>query len=358
MNSLTSSCAAAITGLALCLGNTAGALANPIDEEHLVGFQDIAFQAEHHEVPINGALFFPAEQNTGTISTVAENPVFQGQQVYSDAQPLAGQYPVVLMSHGLGGHWRTLAWLGKALAARGAIVILVDHPNSTARHFHIKPGLDHGTRVSDLLEAMEHVADTLNFHSAIDNTRLYATGFSYGGWTALSMAGVTGDLTGYAQHCAQAGALSSHCNDLNRAGFDLSELDEARWNASYKVEKITAVAAIDPGLLYGLSHKNVQDVDADVLLIGLGEGEQRLYATDFSEAGNGFLELLQGSHSASSHIDVSPANHYSALRQCKAMGAAILADEGDDPVCTDPSGADRAEIHDQIIHAIASSFNL
>ena len=55
---------------------------------------------------------------------------------------------------------------------------------------------------------------------------------------------------------------------------------------------------------------------------------------------------------------LSPATHFTAMPICKDKGAAILAEESDDPVCTDPSGTDRKTVHDQIIALIADKFNL
>ena len=42
----------------------------------------------------------------------------------------------------------------------------------------------------------------------------------------------------------------------------------------------------------------------------------------------------------------------------QAWGASILAEEGDDPVCTDPVGSDRAAVTAQILTAIADHFGL
>ncbi len=107
--------------------------------------------------------------------------------------------------------------------------------------------------------------------------------------------------------------------------------------------------AIDPGLLYGLQPSNVAGLVDNVLLIGLGEGQDRLLATDFSSEGNGFAALLPN---ATVH-DIAPANHFTTFLSCKPMGAEMLAEEGDDPVCTDPAGTDRDAVHAQVIEQMA-----
>lgn len=50
---------------------------------------------------------------------------------------------------------------------------------------------------------------------------------------------------------------------------------------------------------------------------------------------------------------MAPASHFSALLPCKPKGSAILAAEGDDPVCDDPPGTDRAALHKRIVDRIA-----
>jgi hypothetical protein len=89
-----------------------------------------------------------------------------------------------------------------------------------------------------------------------------------------------------------------------------------------------------------------------LLLIGLGAGADRLYATDTSAAGNNFESLVP-----SAKVEVlAPASHFTAMPICKPEGPAILAEEKDDAVCTDPAGSDRKDVHDKIIELIAKHF--
>ena len=91
-----------------------------------------------------------------------------------------------------------------------------------------------------------------------------------------------------------------------------------------------------------------------VLLIGLGNGESRLHATDTSETGSNFEALFPAGK-----VDrIVPATHFTALGLCKPEGAAILEDEKDDPVCTDPAGTDRRAVMNHIITAISKHFGL
>ena len=104
-------------------------------------------------------------------------------------------------------------------------------------------------------------------------------------------------------------------------------------------------------MLYGLKAKNVKGLVKNVLLIGLGTGSDRLFATDFSATGSDFETLLP----SAKIVSIAPAAHFSTLLTCKPAGADILKSEGDDPVCTDPLGTDRNAVHSQIIDAITNN---
>jgi predicted dienelactone hydrolase len=319
----------------------------------LAGYEQVTFPVPYQTAPVSGAIWYPMADG-GTTVSIGENGVFHGTTVQEGAALAAGPFPVVLVSHGLGGNIRTLSWLTAGLAARGAVVVSVDHPNSTTADFDLRAGLDHWTRVQDLQTALDKLESDPRFSGQLDMTRVMAAGFSYGGWTALSMGGVTGNLAGYAAHCDAVGAASSHCNDLAQGGIDLHSLNAASWDASYKDQRVTMVAAIDPALHYGLTAQHVGGLVSDVLMIGLGDGADRLLATDFSPKGSDFAALLP---QAKTQI-FAPANHFAALLPCKPMGAEILKEEGEDPVCDGPEGLDRAALHAEIIAAIAAQLGL
>ncbi|QPC86220.1 hypothetical protein GA830_05300 [Mesorhizobium sp. NBSH29] len=319
----------------------------------LAGYEPVTFPVAYQNEPVSGAIWYPSTGG-GTEVSIGENGVFYGTAVQEGGTIGEGPFPVILVSHGLGGNIRTLSWLTAGLAARGAVVVSVDHPNSTTSDFDLRAGLDHWTRVQDLQTALDKLEADPRFAGQLDLTRVMAAGFSYGGWTALSMGGVAGDLAGYAAHCDTVGRASSHCADLAEGGIDLHSLDAAAWDASYKDQRITMVAVIDPALHYGLAQQHVDSLVDDVLLIGLGDGDDRLLATDFSADGSDFAALLPGAR-----IDViAPANHFAALLPCKPMGAEILEEEGDDPVCDGPEGLDRVAVHEEIIAKIATQLGL
>jgi predicted dienelactone hydrolase len=332
------------------------ALAPPVLAEAArpaVSVAPLAVPAAHRNAPLEGTVFHPAGPG-GTPVRIGENAVFAGLDVLSGAPVRDGTHPLVVLSHGLGGHAGTLSWLAAGLAGRGAVVVAVNHPGSTVGDFDMHRAMDHGLRAKDLSTAIDAILADPDFGPRIDPGRIHAAGFSYGGWTALSVGGLRGDLAALAGHCAGAGESMSHCRDLRAGGVDLATLDPGAWDASYKDGRIRSMAAIDPALHHGLTAGDAADLVPDVLLVGLGTGDDRLPATDFGPGGSGFAAIMPGART----LVLSPATHFSALMACKPDGAAILEEEDDDPVCTDPAGAGRGVLHAAMVAAIAEAFDL
>ncbi|WP_372423565.1 alpha/beta hydrolase family protein [Salinarimonas chemoclinalis] len=325
---------------------------SPFDTSPL-GTAPFAAPAAHHDAPLVGDVFYPAGPG-GTPARIAENAVFVGLDARVGAAPAEGTHPVVLLSHGMGGHVRSLAWLAAGLAARGAIVVGVNHPGSTFGDFDHARALDHWTRAQDLSAALDALLADPTFGPRVDLGRVYAAGFSFGGFTALSIGGLRGDLAAYVAFCDGAAPDVAHCRELRAAGIDLSAREADLWDASYRDPRVVGVAAIDPGLHAGLGPAHAADLVETVVLIGLGAAGDRLIATDFTPEGSGFATAVP----QADVVMLAPADHFTALPVCKPEGPALLAEEGDDPVCTDPPGTDRAAVHAAIVAAIADGFGL
>lgn len=304
----------------------------------------------HHQTPTRVAIWYPGTEQ-GVPSLYADNPVFKGTLAHIDVPVALGQHPVVLFSHGMGGTDRTQAWLGAALAERGAITIMVNHPNSTWGDFDMSEGVAHWTRAQDMSAAFDAVLEMPAFSDNLDKARVMAAGFSYGGWTALSLGGVQGNHAGFVEACTTYPQMDA-CELLMSAGVNLPGIDPAAWNASQADTRVTHVAAIDPGFVWGLEQSDTADLVPSTLLIGFGGVDDRMLATDFDRSG---LRAALGDRTV---VQFNPAYHFSAMPICKPAGEAILAEDMDDPVCTDPVGSDRAAIHEGIIDLLAKELGL
>ena len=109
---------------------------------------------------------------------MGENAVFIGVPVIEGAAAAEGQHPVILLSHGLGGRIETNAWLSAGLAARGAIVLSVNHPKSTSSDFDLRQAWEHWTRARDLQGVLDWLLDEPHWMPRVDGTRVAAVGYS------------------------------------------------------------------------------------------------------------------------------------------------------------------------------------
>lgn len=337
----------------IAIGMSGVLLPSLANAENIAGYQSYEVQAPHHGGDVQGAIYYPANEG-GMAHNTGENAVFYGTPVMKDAPITEGEYPLVLLSHGLGGNIRSMGWLAAGLAQKGAIVVTVNHPNSSTFSFDMQVGLNHWTRAQDFSLVLDDILADAQFVSMIDQSNIVASGFSYGGWTALSLGGLTGDHTGYIEHCEDVTELSSHCADINRMGGDLAKIDADDWDRSYKDARVTKVVAVDPALHYGLDADNISELVPDVMMIALGEGEDRLLATNYDESGSNFRQYLPDAE----YRQIAPAYHFSFLPVCKPEGEKILKLENDDPVCSDPEGADRAKLHKAVISDMADFIGL
>ncbi|MEM9708633.1 MAG: hypothetical protein AAF871_07530 [Pseudomonadota bacterium] len=304
----------------------------------------------HHGATSRVAIWYPStSEHPPTL--YANNPVFEGVEAHLDATLSQGQHPVVLFSHGMGGTDRAQAWLASALAQRGVITVSVNHANSTWGDFDMSKGVAHWTRAQDMSAALDALVDMPSFSDGLDTSRIMAAGFSYGGWTALSLGGATGNHDGVVDACMTYTDMEA-CGLLLSDEVNMQGLDPEVWNASYADDRVTHVAAIDPGFVWGLESSDIANLVPETLVIGFGRGGERMLATDFDRSG---LTALLGDRRIE-RFDI--AYHFSAMPICTEAGEAILAEENDDPVCTDPEGSNREAIHASIIGMIAEELGL
>ncbi len=327
--------------------------ASPASADEAPGFMEREIQAPHHGRTMQVAVWYPAGE--GKTELFADNPVFHGGEVRRNAKPLSGKHPIVLLSHGMGGTYLSLNWLASGLAEKGAIVISVNHPNGWFKDRQVDKMFNHWTRVEDLQVALDNVLVDAELKDTVNRDRIYAAGFSFGGWTALSIGGATASPTGSLAYCKAAGDRSHNCTDLQTFGLSPANTGVPQWTASHKDARIKAVVALDPGLTWDMTANNVRNLEQkSLLVIGLGTGGDQHYATDTSAKGSNFDGLVP----LSKKLVIAPATHFTAMPICKPEGEAILAEEKDDPVCTDPAGTDRQAKHEQIIAAMAQHFKL
>ncbi len=144
-------------------------------------------------------LWYPAIASDAARSVYELFPgvAFAAATAQHEAPSRAGQFPLVLFSHGRTGMRISYAMACEALAARGAVVVSSDHPGDALVDWLLGTHADDRTnevnRVADahfLLHAVLGGADPVpvDVANAIDHDQVVLAGHSYGAFTAFATA--------------------------------------------------------------------------------------------------------------------------------------------------------------------------
>jgi dienelactone hydrolase len=129
------------------------------------------------------------------------------QDAVRDAEPAAGRFPLIVFSHGYGGHRRQSTFLCTHLASHGYVVAATDHFGNTIRDviehtLAARAGRPIPDFVEHLLDVARHrpvdaswlidrVLDGTagDLGAGVDDERIGIAGHSFGGWTTLATTG-------------------------------------------------------------------------------------------------------------------------------------------------------------------------
>lgn len=114
-------------------------------------------------------------------------------------------YPLVVFSHGFGTAAHTYAHLFEHYASYGFVVIAVEHHEMFNWEFTDLPkaSIDRPRDITRTLDYAETLtADSSSMAGMIDMEQVAVAGHSYGGYTALAVAGARFDLTAFNARCA------------------------------------------------------------------------------------------------------------------------------------------------------------
>ncbi|MEO8531718.1 MAG: hypothetical protein ABI459_10875 [Deltaproteobacteria bacterium] len=325
------------------------AQALPAGADSLPGYDRFDLRAAHRANPIAASIWYPAATPTYR-APIGDGPIFVPTFAFMGPAVAEGRHPLILLSHGSGGNADVLGWLSAGLVAQGAIVLAVNHPGSTSGDSSPRRSVDLAARAKDLSAALDSVLADPAFAPFIDTDKIAVVGFSLGGSTALNLAGLRFDGAAQDANCT-TGPDAADCGFFIRGGVRFA--DEPGFAADARDPRITAAVAIDPGFGGAVNADSLTAVTAGLTLINLGDVD-RLGAVDVGPNGNNLAARLSGA----GYVEIAPGSHFTFLGECKPAAQGMLAEEGDDPVCTDPEGVDRAEIHQRLIKAITSALGL
>lgn len=196
--------------LLLCLNALAATAATTAEAPYRVGYRVIDLVNLADGRPLSVAVWYPT-------AAMPAAHVYGGStrgQVAVDAAPLAaGPYPLLVFSHGYGGSGLGAVFLCETLAARGWIVAAPDHHDRYSA-VRIRGGQQtdfdrlalfrhaseiasstpadrprYAYRLDEMQAALDGMTASRDFGPLIDPARIAVGGHSFGGYTALGVAG-------------------------------------------------------------------------------------------------------------------------------------------------------------------------
>lgn len=326
-------------------------LTSPAAAKPLVGFDRFDVRAEHRSAPLAAGIWSPVGQPTYA-GQVGGNLIFNPVDAYIGAALPDEIMPLIVVSHGSGSSMDGTAWLAAGLAERGALVVVLNHPGTTSGDSSPRRTVRLSERAADLSSVLDHVLADPYFAERIDRDRVTALGFSLGGATVLGLAGQRLSPEAYVAYCNAMGDTAQDCLFLSKGGVDFDNLPD-EFSAEMADERFTSIVAVDPGFTYGATPESAHHINVPVQIVTLGDNFP-WRAVDVGSEGSGLIDLIPGVE----YTVIPDAHHFSFLPVCTESAPQLLMEEGEDPICDDPEGSERAQVHRASIKAISAFLGL
>jgi predicted dienelactone hydrolase len=318
--------------LLLCVLWAAPALAG-------TGMTEAVFKDARRGRTLKAHVWYPCDH--GPAKRVAENQVFEGIDVVRDGAVRPGAYPLYILLHGSTGNWRNLSWLAARLADNGAVVCAADHPGYTsgdATPASVVRAWDQPLDAGVLADGMLGS----RFGDNIDQSRLFAVGYSLGGYGVLALAGARLDLRRLIDFCAANRDRS--CRYFRPVLPGLAERDFTEAARDLKDTRFAGAVAIAPGFIESCTPESLKGITIPVLIIGAGNDLNVPPPTHIYPRLPDFPPNV-------AYREVPHASHFSFMQLCKPGATDFLAEEGAAFVCED-HGGDRRAIHERAFRYI------
>jgi predicted dienelactone hydrolase len=247
----------------------------------------------------------------------------------TDAVPVPGRKPLVVLSHGSFGYVFGLHHFAEFLASHGYIVATPIHPRDN--------NADSSGTYTDLqlVGRSRHIARTIDgvlrdplFGPLIDPQKIGMGGFSAGGYTALTVLGAVPDFARLTEYCQGNPDDGISCSGGLNGKVRIERPD---WHQTPD-PRVKAAVMMAPGYGFLFSRKTLRAVTRPVLLYRAASDSAIRHP--FSE------EWIAENLGRKPEYHVVPGDHLIFLSPC-APG--ITAD-----ICSDAPGVDREKIHTEI----------
>lgn len=229
--------------------------------------------------PVTVDLWYPAQTTpamprgfyAGTLSSEPPLPraAFRVPALaVSDAKPLPGPFPLVVVSHGYGNDTAAFSWLGENLASKGYVVAAIRHvdPDYSDRAQFAWVLL---RRPLDTVFVARELQASLGKEGLVDAARTALVGYSMGGYAVLTAGGATLDPAGPIVAQMPGQALTPYA----RGGA------QRDWLRVPNLKAVVALAPAGGGAAPAWGPAGLADLSAPLLLISGNQDRTVNYET-------------------------------------------------------------------------------
>jgi predicted dienelactone hydrolase len=247
----------------------------------------------------------PFDQQTLILNDPARNRLFPAD-LYLPKRTVGQKLPLVVISHGLGSDRQTFAYLAEHLASHGFAVAVPEHPGSNAEQLQeLAAGLERDLtppqelidRPLDIQFLLDQIAE--RYGRQVETERVGIIGQSFGGYTALALAGADINWPALEAHCPTARYSLNWSLVLQCAALKLPSTQEP----TLRDPRIVGAIAINPLTSTIFGAEQLSKIQVPVMLISGGADtvtpalEEQITAFGQLRAPQSHLALLsKGTH--------------------------------------------------------------
>jgi predicted dienelactone hydrolase len=264
----------------------------------------------------------------------------------ADPLPSLGKRPLIVISHGNWGSRFSQGWLARELALSGYVVLSTSHPGTVGDDQTVAGRYRLWDRSRDVSFALDEVLKGSIWAALIDQNRIGFVGHSFGGWTGVSVAGGRYDPGQQRAFCERAPKKDLYCDGTLKD--DIAGIPAKDAGESFRDGRIKAFYIMASGPGQGFVAESLKSISVPFIVD----------TAQFDEV----LEPLANSTAIARQIPgarevTRPVGHFAYVPECRWLIGPILTRVAGLPLCDDPQGVDRAQVHKQVAPDVIAFFN-
>lgn len=304
-------------------------LVAPERGNYQVGFKEFEWFDSSRERTIKVAIWYPSLESSEKIRYLAFKGFAKKDAVISN-----GRFPLIVVSHGTGGHRYNQFFITEFLASFGYIIAAIEHPNNNS--FNNK---DQGSvanlwnRPKDISFIIDQLIKEETLFIPINKDKIGFIGHSIGGYTGFVLAGAIPDFRLVLEYCKQHSEDHLMCDTRKTEqekktnySFDFSKLSDQR---------IQAMFVMAPALGQAFNSKNMKNVEIPIFLLASGRDEVLIKPYNIDRYRSALKEKIF-------YFEFPNAGHYVYIHECPFIVKMMAKD-----ACND-IGTPRSEIHPKL----------